>query len=298
MAAIIGTGGPDTLRGTAGGDLVLGLDGADYIVGREGDDAILAGPGDDQIGGDNVPQPGGPFGSEDFGPLPRQLGGTPGDNLIFAGPGNDAVTAGFGADTVFGGSGDDRILGYGAIAISPTGAQGVIAADGPDLLFGEQGDDSIAGGGGDDLLNGGAGEDTLFGGLGVDTLVGGAGGDLFLFERNPNIFALDTGVGPGNRDVVVDFHEGADRLDLSGYRNFFPPAGGQPPPVFLGTDPFEASFALQVRYEIKGDNTVVQFVAPLGSPPPDTPPTVPSGPSGEIELVGVHHLTENAFILG
>ncbi len=67
--------------------------------------------------------------------------------------------------------------------------------------------------------------------------------------------------------------------------------------MFLSTDPFEASFALQVRYEVEHGRAVVQFVAPLGSPP-DTPLTVPDGPSGEIELVGVRHLTVDAFILG
>ena len=124
---------------------------------------------------------------------------------------------------------------------------------------------------------------------------------MFAFGRGLDggaaFFAADTGTGPGNRDLVLDFDEGRDRLDLSGYRNPFAGTDGQPPPVFLGTDPFVATFALQVRYVIEDGRTVVQFSAPLGSPLPGTPPTVPLGPSGEIELAGEHRLEAGDFIL-
>ncbi len=65
------------------------------------------------------------------------------------------------------------------------------------------------------------------------------------------------------------------------------------PPEFLGTDPFGSSFALQVRYEVQDGRTIVQFATHIGSPP--SPPAV-SGPSGEIELAGIHRLTESDFI--
>lgn len=301
MSVIIGTSGPDSLTGTAGADLILGLGGADFITGREGNDTILGGSGNDTIAGDNSPPPGGPITPSDFGPLPAQFGGTPGNNLIFAGPGDDVVRAGFGADTVFGGPGNDTIFGYGAFGGSPTAQGSVIAADGPDHLFGGPGNDLIYGGGGNDLLDGGPGNDTLVGGLGVDTLIGGPGHDVFVFGRSvepgADIFGPDTGVGPGNRDLILDFHHGQDVLDLRAYQNPFPGSGGQPAPVFLGTGPFEASFALQVRYEIEGGNTVVQFASPFGAPPSGTPPQVPEAPTGEIELAGVHHLQASDFIL-
>jgi Ca2+-binding RTX toxin-like protein len=298
MPLITGTPGREILTGTAATDIIVGRGGADFISGREGDDVIFAGSGDDTIAGDNIPVP--PEGPIVFGPFPPQFGGTPGNNLIFAGSGNDSVLAGFGADVVFGGAGNDTIDGYGAFGGSPSATAEVIAADGPDRLFGNGGDDLIRGGGGDDLLHGGCGNDTLVGGRGVDTLVGGADHDVFVFGRSlepPNSTnpATDTGVGPGNRDIVVDFHHGEDVLDLSAYLNFA--SVGQPPPVFLGTDPFEASFALQVRYEIEDGHTVVQFFSPFGSPPSDTQPTVPEAPTGEIELVGVYYLKADDFIL-
>jgi len=287
----------EPLTGTEGPDLIVGSDSADLIGGRGGDDTIFARAGDDRIFGDNIGQPGGPF---EVGPLPPQFGGTPGNNLIFAGPGNDFITAGFGSDVVLGGAGNDEIRGYGAFADSTTATAEIISADGPDRLFGGRGDDLIYGGGGNDLLAGGKGKDVLIGGVGVDTLIGGVDEDVFAFGfgREPGFgqefmfrFSLDTGVGPGNRDVILDFHEGEDKIDLSSARPTG--RGGIQPPEFLGTDPFAARFALQVRYDVADDRTIVQFATYIGNPP--FPPT-PSGPSGEIELVGIHHLTGGDFI--
>jgi hypothetical protein len=204
---------------------------------------------------------------------------------------------GSGGLTVFGGAGDDTLVGYGAAGISPSGFGALISLDGLDRLFGGAGNDLLRGGGGNDWLDGGTGNDTLVGGEGVDTLIGGPGCDVFVFGRGlepgASSFALDTGAGPGQRDVILDFHEGQDRLDLSAYRNFFPGPDGQPPPLFLGTDPFGETAALQVRYEVAGCSTIVQIVAPFGGPPfaPGVPAPI------EIELAGRHTLTAADFIL-
>lgn len=102
----------------------------------------------------------------------------------------------------------------------------------------------------------------------------------------------DTGVGPGDRDVILDFQQGQDLLDLSNYRPSSPgPGEPLPPSLFLGTDPFEDVVALQVRYDIQNGHTVVQFYAPTG-PLLSVPP-----PTGEIELAGVHHLRAEDFVL-
>ena len=142
MALIIGTPNPDPLRGTANADLIFGFGGGleTLVAGGSGDDIIFGGSGNDSITGDNSGRAGfrlndssiggdstGPVVTGDTGPLPSQFGGTPGNNLIFAGSGDDAVIAGFGASTVFGGAGDDTILGYGTAAVSPSGTAGVIA---------------------------------------------------------------------------------------------------------------------------------------------------------------------------
>ncbi|GGC64479.1 hypothetical protein GCM10011504_48260 [Siccirubricoccus deserti] len=159
----------------------------------------------------------------------------------------------------------------------------------------------VYGGGGNDLLVGGKGNDTLTGGVGVDTLIGGADLDVFAFgfSREPGFgqipsavsFILDTGVGPGERDRLEDFVQGEDKIDLS----FARPTGrtGGLPPEFLGTDSFAASFALQVRYEYQDGQTIVQFATFAGNPP--FAPT-PTGPTGEIELAGIHHLVESDFL--
>ena len=105
-----------------------------------------------------------------------------------------------------------------------TGTDGADAASGfggADTIAGGEGDDAILAGRGDDLLRGERGDDLLVGGPGGDTLVGGPGADVFRFGwvREPPAgdaftFVLDSGVGAGNRDVVLDFRQGQDKLDL------------------------------------------------------------------------------------
>lgn len=297
MSVITGTRQPETLAGGAEADVILGRGGDDLLLGREAQDVIRGGAGNDVIAGDNYPIPGGPFDRDGFGPYPAPYGGTPGDNLILAGAGDDNVLAGFGADTVFGGAGNDTLVGYGTSGISPSGTAALIFADGPDLLFGGQGDDLLRGGGGDDRLRGGRGADTLVGGTGIDTMAGGEGADLFIFGRGvepfTSSFALDTGSGAGQRDVILDFQGGVDRLDLSAYRNIFPGPEGQPPPVFLGTEPFGQTTAMQVRIEVEDERTIVQVIAPFGDPQnnPDLPAPI------EIELAGRHVLSAADVVL-
>lgn len=294
MATRIGTPGSDSLVGTAEPDLILARGGDDRIEGREAGDLILAGSGNDTIFGDNF-LGGGSFG----GPFPPPYGSGEGlgNNLILAGAGDDLVYAGYGADTVFGGAGNDTINGFGVFGGSPSGGQAIGRVDGADWLYGGAGADLILGSGGADHLFGGAGDDRLSGGAGVDTLVGGSGADVFVFGRGSPAPTVDDGVGAGLRDLVLDFHHGQDRIDLTGYLNFFAGPGGPPPAVFLGGGDFTASFALQVRSFVEDGHTVVQFAAPLGQPPDGVEPTLPNGPTGEIELAGCHHLVAADFIL-
>ena len=86
------------------------------------------------------------------------------------------------------------------------------------------------------------------------------------------------------------------QLDLRAYRNLAPDPGGEPRPAFLGTDPFEASTGMQVRYEIEDGHTVVQVATRLGPPPRGLPVPVPEA-AAEIELAGVHQLSAGDFIL-
>jgi Ca2+-binding RTX toxin-like protein len=273
----------------AAAQFVFGRVRSETLSGGTGNDIIFGGAGDDTLHGDGVDPPTGTNG-----------GMPPGDNLLFGGSGDDVVFAGFGADIVLGGAGNDLIRGAGAT----TGGAGFINAlrgDGADLLLGGAGNDTINGSGGRDTIFGGAGNDVLSGSYDADVLTGGPGRDAFLFglllaEMAPFPVQPDTGVGEGSREIVTDFRHGEDVLDLSGYRN---PAGGVPVSIFLGTDEFMGTFALQVRYELLDNgNTLIQFAGLVGRPgnaPPEPP--VPSGPLGEIELIGAHHLVASDFII-
>lgn len=61
-----------------------------------------------------------------------------------------------------------------------------------------------------DYLYGGAGDDRFIGGLGRDIMTGGAGDDRFVFRS-----ASEAGSNAGSRDIVRDFNDGRDTVDLS-----------------------------------------------------------------------------------
>jgi len=291
--SLVGGDGPDLLRGRAGADTLDGGGGPDTIAGRAGADSLLGGTGPDVVlggsGGDAL------YGDTTIGPFPPL--GPPGpllgnDNTLRGGAGDDTIHAGAGADIVLGGAGNDLILGQGAGRVSPAGDDAFLRLDGADLLRGGAGDDSIDGGGSDDTIEGGSGGDELAGGYGADLLRGGTGADLFAFHRlDPFRSSFDTGVGEGARDVVADFHQGQDLLDLRGYTEPFGPGGpGTLEAVFLGDGGFTAAAGLQIRYDIIADgSTVVQFARGDGA-------TAPDAPRGEIELRGAHTLTEADFL--
>jgi Ca2+-binding RTX toxin-like protein len=94
-----------------------------------------------------------------------------------------------GSNLINGGGGDEEIRGR----------------RGNDTLNGADGDDRLRGDKGDDVLSGGDGRDRLRGDAGNDTLTGGADDDRFQFKLQ------------GGNDVVTDFQNGADRLDVTDF---------------------------------------------------------------------------------
>ena len=72
-------------------------------------------------------------------------------------------------------------------------------------MDGGSGGDTLKGGSGDDELIGGSGGDDLHGGRDDDMLTGGDGNDTFYFRRN------------AGDDVITDFENGSDLIDLSAY---------------------------------------------------------------------------------
>ncbi len=210
--------------------------------------------------------------------MPDTMIGTPGDDRL------DGTT---GADCIRGRGGDDVIYGDGYAPGIPGNGQG------PAVYIG-----------GNDTLRGGDGNDWLSGGHGADTLVGGNGADVFSFgthvpfntnNATPDIFVLDTGVGEGARDLIVDFAQGEDRIDLSlllnlAYRSLDVDEAYR----FIGTGEFTGDRA-QIRYVVDGDRTIVQL---------DGAAFLSGGVDGvdgvadaEIELRGAYALTERDFFL-
>lgn len=259
--------------------LHVGGSGADRLEGGPGDDALLGLGGNDTLFGDGPNGPSPPL--RDSVPPGTAL---PGDNLVLGGGGDDVILAGWGSDVVLGGAGNDSITGFGGGFPSPAGFDFLLRRDGPDLLLGGGGQDTLLGGGAADTLLGGGGADRLEGGYGADRLAGGAGADRFVFRPlDPFQTSPDTGVGPGERDVILDFVAGEDHVDLSAYRR--PGADGiLAPLIFLGEEPFRAVDGVQVRTVFEEERTILQF-ARSGSPA-----SVPTAPLGEIELAGIQHL--------
>jgi Ca2+-binding RTX toxin-like protein len=94
-----------------------------------------------------------------------------------------------------------------------TSGQIITGTPNPDSIFGSNfndtiragdSDDTIFGNGGNDRLYGDGGDDILVGGNGIDNLYGGLGSDRFVLQ--PSVFGLD---------IVNDFQDGIDRIDLS-----------------------------------------------------------------------------------
>jgi Ca2+-binding RTX toxin-like protein len=111
----------------------------------------------------------------------------------------------------------------------------------------------LNGGAGNDTLNGGADNDEIAGGAGVDTMDGGTGADDFNYAA-----IADTGVGAGLRDIINNFLNNSDQIDLSAIDANSGVAGNQAFTVVapLVTSPFTA--AGQIRLVQDGANTVFQ----------------------------------------
>jgi Ca2+-binding RTX toxin-like protein len=89
---------------------------------------------------------------------------------------------------------------------------------------------NMFGGQGHDHLTGGAQADTLYGGNGSDTLRGGGGADVFQYR------SVSESVSP-NSDQILDFHNGADRIDLH-FIDANEAAAGDQAFTFMGTAAF------------------------------------------------------------
>lgn len=116
------------------------------------------------------------------------------------------------------------------------------SGSGNDLLNGNEAANRLESGAGSDTLSGFGGDDLLVGGTGADTLTGGAGADRFIYLSDG-----DSGVGPA-RDVITDFAQGSDLIDLSALNAS----------KFIGSGSFSGQ-AGQVRYASFDGATIIEL---------------------------------------
>lgn len=207
--------------------------------------------------------------------------------MLFGTPGNDRLDGTTDADFVWGAAGDDVIYGDGYAPGIPGNGQG------PAQYVG--GNDTLLGGDGNDWLSGGHGADMLLGGGGADRFAFGTHIPMNTNTVTPQIFVLDTGVGAGARDVILDFVQGEDVIDLSlllnlGHRHL----NVNESYTFIGTAAFTGAGA-QVRYAVDGDRTVVQIDGTAFSS--GAVVGVDGVVDAEIELHGAYALVESNFLL-
>ena len=168
-----------------------------------------------------------------------------GDDLIKSGIGDDMINGGSGRDKMYGGEGNDTATYEGSSAgvrVSLTSNRGrggeargdwlfdienLIGSNQDDVLIGNAVSNILEGGNGADTLNGEGGIDFLFGEIGDDTLIGGDGDDILNGGLGRDILwsgdgadifefldVAESGTG-SSRDVIKDFEQGADLIDLS-----------------------------------------------------------------------------------
>jgi serralysin len=195
-----GTDGLSAIENITGGS------GNDTLVGSGADNLMLGGAGNDTIRGS---------GGNDT------LFGDSGDDIIFGGRGDDIFVATLddGNDSYKGGDDTDTVdfsrisadvtadLGTGTALSSQTGADSLNDIEN---VIGGGGNDTLVGSGGANSLSGGAGNDILDGWGGKDILTGGEGADVFIFRN-----VAHSSPGVANRDVITDFTQGEDMIDLS-----------------------------------------------------------------------------------
>lgn len=128
----------------------------------------------------------------------------------------------------------------------------IVGNNNNNILAGLDGNDTLKGGGGSDTLIGGNGNDILVGGAGQDTMTDGNGNDTYGY------FATSESAAGVNKDILLDFTRGFDKIDLSAIdANISVAAAGNQAFNFIGTAAFSGA-AGEVRYVDTGNNITVQ----------------------------------------
>jgi Ca2+-binding RTX toxin-like protein len=230
---ITGGGADDNLTGNGGADIVLGNNGNDQLNGDAGNDSLAGGIGFDTMqGGDDDDRLTGSDGYDELhgGQGNDDLRGNNGFDQLYGDGGDDALFGGLSPDTMYGGDGNDYLIGQsgGDMLYGEAGNDRLEGNAGADTMEGGDGRDYLDGGINFDQMEGGGGTDTMTGGNGADTILGGASGDIL--QGNAGADRMDGGEGSdvmrggigadtfvfnGGDDVVIDFSNNIDNLEIS-----------------------------------------------------------------------------------
>ena len=223
--------GADTLTGGGGNDTMRGNGGGDTYIGKGGNDVFVIEPGNVglHIHGANADGSGGGAEIDTI----KLLGSatldttqvTNIDALTFAGS-SDSIAKIFATTNLGGFSATLAVKGDATanqIDLETTGSNQALDINlsgftfknwtkGVDVVRIEGGDpdNSIVGSRVNDIIVTKEGDDFLRGGLGKDVLTSDSGEDVFDFNR-----AVESTRGAANRDVIMDFEQGQDHIDLS-----------------------------------------------------------------------------------
>jgi Ca2+-binding RTX toxin-like protein len=182
---IFGTNAADQLWGLGGNDLISGRSGKDTLDGGAGDDILNGGKGADKI-----------------------IGGT-GLDIASYRLAEAGVTVSLSSVTRTGEATGDRFSSIEGLSGSDFGDR-LTGSAGNNVLSGGAGGDVLTGLSGKDTISGGGGADVINGGALADTLSGGGGADRFVYAKT-----LESANGSSLRDVITDFDETMDVIDLS-----------------------------------------------------------------------------------
>ncbi len=210
---LLGGAGDDILIGDAGDNILVGGAGNDILIGGAGDDVLIGGAGDDFVDG------GAGLDTAVFevSTLSASFSYTASSEIAVTyvtpdSPVQETNTVVNIETVVF----CDGV--YNIDETTGTNADDtIVATEQSDLVLGFDGDDDLSAGAGDDVVIAGDGDDILSGGQGKDILVGGDGADVFRFELDE-----DDGDLEAVRDIIYDFVQGEDKIDLSAIIAAFP----------------------------------------------------------------------------
>ncbi|EBW1603786.1 peptidase, partial [Salmonella enterica subsp. enterica serovar Kottbus] len=200
----------DTIVEYTNGDLDRVYSSASYVQPMNVEEMVLIGSRPIRASGNS--QANTIFGND----AANRLLGMDGDDVLHGEGGNDLLEGGLGADSMFGGSGNDRfVVDNISDAITEYATEGldsvtasvsyVLGANIENMTLSGSRNVNATGNELANVLRGNSGNNIIGGGAGNDRLFGGAGRDSFQFDTAPAVI---------NRDTILDFTSGEDRIQL------------------------------------------------------------------------------------